>query len=77
MSFKQLIPLAAALIFFLAAIYPKPILVRVLREAHPQRRSSSGRSKAAESGGRATAQSLTGVGPATPLRIEFANALIT
>jgi hypothetical protein len=35
MSFKQLIPLSAALVFFLAATYPKPILVRVLREAHP------------------------------------------
>jgi len=35
MSYKQLIPLAAALIFFLAATYPKPILVKVLREAHP------------------------------------------
>ena len=35
MSFKQLIPFSAALIFFLAATYPKPVLVRVLREAHP------------------------------------------
>jgi hypothetical protein len=35
MSFKELIPLSAAIIFFLAATYPKPILVRVLREAHP------------------------------------------
>jgi multisubunit Na+/H+ antiporter MnhB subunit len=35
MSFKQLIPLSAAVIFFLAATYPKPVLVRVLRDAHP------------------------------------------
>jgi hypothetical protein len=35
MSFKELIPLSAAVIFFLAATYPKPILVKVLREAHP------------------------------------------
>ncbi len=34
MSFKELIPLSAALIFFLAATYPKPILVRVLRQSH-------------------------------------------
>jgi len=35
MNFKQLIPLPAALVFFLAALYPKPILIRVLRQAHP------------------------------------------
>jgi hypothetical protein len=35
MSFKQLIPLSAAIVFFLAATYPRPILVRVLRESHP------------------------------------------
>jgi hypothetical protein len=32
MSFKQLIPLAVAFFFFLAATYPRPILVKILRD---------------------------------------------
>jgi len=35
MTFKEIIPLSAAIIFFLAATYPKPILVRALRDEHP------------------------------------------
>jgi hypothetical protein len=35
MNFKQLIPLFAAAVFFVAAAYPKPILIRVSREQHP------------------------------------------
>jgi hypothetical protein len=35
MTFKEVIPLSAAIIFFLAATYPKPVLLRVLRDAHP------------------------------------------
>jgi len=35
MNLKQLIPLFAAAVFFLAAALPKPILIRVSREQHP------------------------------------------
>jgi hypothetical protein len=38
MNLKQLIPLFAAAVFFVAAAYPKPILIRVSREPHPQQR---------------------------------------
>jgi hypothetical protein len=34
MAFKELAPLSAALILFLAATFPRPIFVKVLREAH-------------------------------------------
>jgi len=36
MNLKQLIPLFAAAVFFLAAIHPAPILIRVWRKPHPQ-----------------------------------------
>jgi len=34
MNLKQLIPFFAAIVFFVTAAYPKPILRRVLREPH-------------------------------------------
>jgi hypothetical protein len=34
-NLRQLIPLVAAAMFFFAAAYPKPILIRVSREQHP------------------------------------------
>jgi hypothetical protein len=36
MNLKQLIPLIAAAVFFVGAAYPKPILLRVSRQAHPR-----------------------------------------
>jgi hypothetical protein len=36
MNLKQLIPLFAAAVFFLAAAYPKPIIIRVSRQQHPR-----------------------------------------
>jgi len=36
MNLKQLILLSAAAVFFLAALYPKPILLRVSGQSHPQ-----------------------------------------
>jgi hypothetical protein len=36
MTIKQLIPLFAAVVFFIGAAYPEPILLRVSRKPHPQ-----------------------------------------
>jgi hypothetical protein len=32
---KQVIPLVVAAMFFVSTVYPKPILVKALRERHP------------------------------------------